>query len=172
MTKKEPREILKTEPSKAISPLGTAERWFDDLERWFEEDLRRPFSSMKPLWWPRFRAAEHEGIMPTVDIFEEGDDVVLKTELPGMKKEDIDVSMTANSVTISGEKKHEEKVEKKTITVWNAHMVPLPAVFGCRQKYKPIKLKQISKTEFLKSGYQRPKKPRVRKKDSNRMILE
>lgn len=113
MTKKEPREILKTEPSKAISPLGTAERWFDDLERWFEEDLRRPFSSMKPLWWPRFRAAEHEGIMPTVDIFEEGDDVVLKTELPGMKKEDIDVSMTANSVTISGEKKHEEKVEKK-----------------------------------------------------------
>jgi HSP20 family protein len=48
-----------------------------------------------------------------VDIFEEGSDVVVKAELPGMRKEDIDVKLTDNTVTISGEKKKEEKVEKK-----------------------------------------------------------
>lgn len=31
--------------------------------------------------------------IPTVDVFEEGDDVVVKTELPGMNKEDIDVKV-------------------------------------------------------------------------------
>ena len=54
-----------------------------------------------------------EEISPTVDIFEEGGDVVVKAELPGMRKEDIDVKLTENTVTISGEKKKEEKIEKK-----------------------------------------------------------
>jgi HSP20 family protein len=38
---------------------------------------------------------------------------VVKAELPGMKKEDIDVSLTEDTITISGEKKKEEKIEKK-----------------------------------------------------------
>jgi HSP20 family molecular chaperone IbpA len=48
-----------------------------------------------------------------VDIFEDGNDVVVKAELPGMKKEDIDVNISDDVITISGEKKSEEKVEKK-----------------------------------------------------------
>jgi HSP20 family molecular chaperone IbpA len=36
-----------------------------------------------------------------VDIFEEGDDVVV-AELPGMNKENIDVSLSGDAVTISG----------------------------------------------------------------------
>jgi HSP20 family protein len=39
--------------------------------------------------------------------------MVIKAEIPGMKKEDVNVSITGNTVTISGEKKQEEKVEKK-----------------------------------------------------------
>ncbi|MFH1026033.1 MAG: Hsp20/alpha crystallin family protein, partial [Nitrospirota bacterium] len=49
----------------------------------------------------------------SMDIFTEGDNVVVKAELPGMKKEDIDVSLTEDTITISGEKKKEEKIEKK-----------------------------------------------------------
>jgi HSP20 family protein len=52
-------------------------------------------------------------ISPSVDVFEEGDGVVVKAELPGMSREDIDVKVTDNIVTISGEKKKEEKIEKK-----------------------------------------------------------
>jgi len=38
---------------------------------------------------------------------------VVKAELPGMKKEDIDISLTEDTITLSGEKRKEEKVEKK-----------------------------------------------------------
>jgi len=113
MTKKESREVTRTEPARAISPFESPGRWFNELEKWFGEDLRPPFSFMRPAWIPRFRMTEREEIMPSIDIFEQGDDVVVKAELPGMKKEDINVSVTDNTVTITGEKKQEEKVEKK-----------------------------------------------------------
>jgi HSP20 family protein len=106
MAKQEPKELLKHEPSRAISP-------FETMERWFEEAFRRPFSLLGPSWLPRLRATEMEEAIPSVDIFEEGDNVVVKAELPGIKKEDVDVSMTDNVISISGEKKKEEKVERK-----------------------------------------------------------
>jgi HSP20 family protein len=106
MPKQEPKELLKREPSRAISP-------FETMERWFEEAFRRPFSLLGPTWLPRLRETEMEEVMPSVDIFEEGDNVVVKAELPGIRKEDIDVNMADNTVSISGEKKKEEKVERK-----------------------------------------------------------
>jgi HSP20 family protein len=106
MAKQEPKELLKHEPSRAVSP-------FETMERWFEEAFRRPFSLLGPSWLPRLRATEMEEAIPSVDIFEEGDNVVVKAELPGIKKEDVDVSMTDNVISISGEKKKEEKVERK-----------------------------------------------------------
>jgi HSP20 family protein len=68
---------------------------------------------LRPSWFPRVRFPEIEEITPTIDVFEEGDNVVVKAELPGMGKEDIDVKVTDDIITISGEKKKEEKVEKK-----------------------------------------------------------
>ncbi len=56
---------------------------------------------------------EPEEVAPSVDIFEEGSNVIVKAELPGMKKEEIRVDLTAATLTLSGEKKKEEKVERK-----------------------------------------------------------
>jgi HSP20 family protein len=52
-------------------------------------------------------------MIPAVDIYEEDDSIVAKVELPGMKKEDISVELNNGILKISGEKKREEKVEKK-----------------------------------------------------------
>ncbi|MEW6163240.1 MAG: Hsp20/alpha crystallin family protein [Nitrospirota bacterium] len=107
MAKKKSKELIKVEPTKALSPS-------EEMERWFEDFFRRPFSLMRPSWWfPRLRMPEIEEVTPSVDVFEEGNDVVVKAELPGMSKEDIDVKLTDDIITISGEKKKEEKVEKK-----------------------------------------------------------
>ncbi|HDH52958.1 MAG TPA: Hsp20/alpha crystallin family protein, partial [Nitrospirae bacterium] len=57
--------------------------------------------------------SEMEEIAPTVDIFEKDNNVVVKAEIPGMKKEDIEVNLTDDTITISGEKKKEDTVEKK-----------------------------------------------------------
>ncbi len=112
MVKKEKKELVKGEPTKAVTPFHEMERRFQEIEKRFEDYVRRPFSLM-PSWLPRLRMPEIEELSPSVDVLTEGDDVLVKAELPGMKKEDIDVSLTKDSITISGEKKKEEKVEKK-----------------------------------------------------------
>ena len=46
---------------------------------------------------------------PPVDIYEDDDEVVLKAELPGMKKEDIDVRVENNILTLHGQRKREKE---------------------------------------------------------------
>lgn len=105
MPRKETKELVKVEPIQALAP-------FEDKERWFEEAFsRRPFFFRS--WLPRLRFPEPMEITPSVDIYEEGDNVMLKAEIPGIKKEEIEVHLTDDTITISGEKKKEEKVERK-----------------------------------------------------------
>jgi len=47
-----------------------------------------------------------------VDMYETDDEVVVKTAVSGIKSENIDVSITGDVLTIKGETKAEEKVEK------------------------------------------------------------
>jgi len=67
-------------------------------------------------WWPErwFRADEMELKAPVIDIFEEKDDIVVKAELPGMAKEDIEVNLADHTLTIKGEKKKEEEVKEES----------------------------------------------------------
>jgi len=72
-----------------------------EIDRLFEE----PFGFLAP------STSFFEGWTPAVDIYEDKDKYTVKAELPGMKKEDIDVSLDGNTLTISGERKEEQ--EKK-----------------------------------------------------------
>ena len=96
----------KVESARSLFPM-------EEFERRFEDFFRRPFPFFGPPWWPRLKSPEMEEIVPSVDMFREGDDVVVKVELPGLKKEEIEVNLTEGTLTISGEKKKEKKVEKK-----------------------------------------------------------
>ena len=49
------------------------------------------------------------GWTPALDLYEDKDVYTLRVELPGMKKEDVEVSLHDGSVSISGERKSEEK---------------------------------------------------------------
>ena len=49
---------------------------------------------------------------PKVDIYETQENYVLNAELPGLKKEDISIDLNDNTLTLKGERKFEEKVEK------------------------------------------------------------
>ena len=48
---------------------------------------------------------------PVVDLYEDKDNVFVKAELPGLKREDIQVSLHDDALSISGERKGEQKVE-------------------------------------------------------------
>jgi HSP20 family protein len=105
MRKKESKDLIKVESARPVST-------FEEVERRFEDFFSRPFSMIAPPWLSVLKMAEGE-IAPSIDIYEENGDVVVKAELPGMKKEDIEVNLSEQTIALSGEKKKEEKVEKK-----------------------------------------------------------
>jgi HSP20 family protein len=84
------------------SPFLALER---ELEALFD-DFRRGFR------WPGLLSAAgplgHERI-PAFDVYEDGDDVVVTAELPGMSKEDIEVNLTDSTLTVKGEKKRQQE---------------------------------------------------------------
>lgn len=111
-----------THRSKAASTAGIQERKAEmgvfaplwEMERWFEESMSRPFFGMN---WTPFRNVFHElggyaEVIPAVDMFEEGNHLVVKAELPGITKDNLNLQIVDNSLIISGEKSTEEKVER------------------------------------------------------------
>jgi HSP20 family protein len=82
---------------------------FRDL-RSLQDEVNRLFSMNFP------RGGGQDEMMrgawtPSVDIFENKDQIVLEAELPGMKPEDVDISIENNVLTIHGERKFEKKDE-------------------------------------------------------------
>jgi HSP20 family protein len=47
---------------------------------------------------------------PAVDIFESGDDLVIRAEIPGVDKDDVDISVRNNSLTLRGERKRDQEI--------------------------------------------------------------
>jgi len=80
-------------------------RPFRELEEW-----ERRFDDLfgQPLWR---LPVEERGWMPALDVFEKEDRFVVKAELPGMKEDDIDVSVVGDTLSIKGEKKTETEVK-------------------------------------------------------------
>lgn len=86
------------------SPFGEMERMFDDF---FQRRL------LAPSWMPRLMFPDFTDVSTSVDMFEEGEDLIIKAEMPGLKKNEISIDFADDVVTISGEKKSEEKTERK-----------------------------------------------------------
>jgi HSP20 family protein len=59
---------------------------------------------------PLFRERE---VWPAIDISEDENAITVKAEVPGCKPEDIDISVQGSTLTISGEKKHEQEQKEK-----------------------------------------------------------
>ncbi len=91
-----------------------------DLVRWrpfrdlatMQEEMNRLFDRL----FERFpeRKEFGEGLWsPCVDISETKDEIVVTAEIPGMKKDDIKISLNDNILTLKGEKRQEKKVEEE-----------------------------------------------------------
>jgi HSP20 family protein len=94
-------------PTEVMPRWGEIDRWFDRLT---EDFWRRPFPSLLGERWP-FPMVSLKA--PSLDVFEEKDEIVVKADLPGMNKEEIEVTVTGDVVTIKGEKKKEEEIKEK-----------------------------------------------------------
>lgn len=96
--------------ARALSP-------FEEMDRMFENFLGRSWPrpwAHPPRWdlpaWPEMPAMNLR--MPKVDIVDQDNAVVVRAEVSGVKKEDLEISLGDNTVTIRGRTQHEEKEEK------------------------------------------------------------
>ena len=71
------------------------------------EEINRLFDS--PFGELTRRMDLFNGLTPALDLYEDTDNLIVKAELPGMKREEIDISVHDGTLTISGERKYEEK---------------------------------------------------------------
>ncbi|MDQ6621972.1 MAG: Hsp20/alpha crystallin family protein [Verrucomicrobiota bacterium] len=84
-----------------LSPWPTLDRW---------STLRHEIDSLLegPLWMTPMRQNQlFNGWTPALDIYQTNDDIVALVELPGMRKDDIEISLHDGMLTISGERKSE-----------------------------------------------------------------
>lgn len=100
--------VMPRRQAELLPRWGEMDRWFDRL---FEDFSRRSLPSLwRPeRWWP----TEAFMRIPAVDVFEEKDDVVVKAELPGLSKDEVQVQITGSTLTLKGEKKKKEEVKEE-----------------------------------------------------------
>jgi HSP20 family protein len=95
-------------PTRGLIPWSPF-REIEEMERRFDEVFGH---SLLPSIWRRL-PMEQMAWAPAIDVFEKGDKLVVKAEVPGMKEDDIHVSVEGDMLTIRGEKKTESEVKEE-----------------------------------------------------------
>ena len=98
----------------ALAPVANREKLAFDPFRNFEERMRRFFGEG---FDPFNKSAEESWSLatwsPTCDIYETDNEIVVKAELPEVKKEDVNVSIENNILTIRGERNLSEETKRE-----------------------------------------------------------
>ena len=71
----------------------------DEVNRLFEGSLFNGSSDVLNTW------------APALDVYEDKDNLFVTAELPGLKKEEIEISLHENTITVSGERRNEKKYD-------------------------------------------------------------
>jgi HSP20 family protein len=92
-------------------PFADLTRWERDMERMMDEFFDRRMRH----WWPErwFRSEDMLINAPLVDVFQEQDDIVVKADLPGVDKDNLDIQLTDHTLTIKGEKRKEDEIKEE-----------------------------------------------------------
>lgn len=91
------------------SPFRAFQRMTDEMDRLFEDfgfGRRRGAGSL----WPQAGA---QIWAPEVEVFQKNNELTIRADLPGLKREDVTVDITDREVTIEGERKHEREEERE-----------------------------------------------------------
>jgi HSP20 family protein len=82
---------------------------FDQLTN-LREELDRAFGSSLNSFFRPLGSLNRWN--PAVDVYQDKDQFTVYAELPGLKKEEIEISLNGETLTISGERKHEVNADK------------------------------------------------------------
>jgi HSP20 family protein len=86
-------------------PLGEMVSLRSAMDRLFED------SFISPLTW-RTISGTADGVTPPIDVYETDDQLIVTASLPGMKADDVEITMTGQTLTLRGEFKADEQISK------------------------------------------------------------
>jgi HSP20 family protein len=90
------------------SPFGNLfRRWSDEMDRAFENF---GFERLSP--WRQSTAGDSHWT-PQVEVFQRGNDLIVRADLPGLSKDDVQVDIADDVLTIHGERKQEHEDERE-----------------------------------------------------------
>jgi HSP20 family protein len=114
-----------TEQTRNIAPAGNGQRGLARREgRWDPSTLLDEFQQEMARFWnepfgawpvPRLwrRVAGPGRFMPRMDVYEKDNQLVVEAELPGLKREDVQVELEAGDLLIRGESRQEHEVREE-----------------------------------------------------------
>jgi HSP20 family protein len=84
------------------------------------EEVEREMARLAQMWtmrWPLFNRlmpfGESRPWAPTIDMFRKGNKLVLEMDLPGLKKEDVEVLLEDGDLVLKGKRQHDEEVDEQ-----------------------------------------------------------
>jgi HSP20 family protein len=93
--------LIKWKPRREYDPFAVMERLQDQINRAFNTSLGE---------WPSLSG--WGTAFPSVDVYHDKDNVIVTAEVPGLAEKDVDLTITGNTITLKGEKKHESEVKE------------------------------------------------------------
>jgi HSP20 family protein len=88
------------------SPLKELEDMRRDMDRLFDE-FTKP--ARRRRIWPKSEGL----VIPSIDLYDKKTDIVVKIELPGVRREDIDLTITKDTLMLKGEIKKDDDVQEE-----------------------------------------------------------
>ena len=106
---REQRSIARSNSAAFLSPFSLLHRFFvDDIGQLFDERGIGSASRTQP----RDGGMDRPAWDPKIDVIQRGNDLIVRTDLPGIKPDDVVVEISDDVITISGER-HQEKEEDR-----------------------------------------------------------
>lgn len=138
----------KTLARRERSELGELEPWntFRDMERMFRDFFLSPLPMLRRSWLAPELRRELE---PEIDLRETEHDFVLSAAIPGMSKDDIDINVTEDRITLSGERKTEEEKPGERMHIRQQSYGSFHASYVLPSDVKPGEVKATYKNGIL-----------------------
>ena len=128
-------DVVPVEKSRQTAPAMGANDPFAEMERFFNEPF--PGSWMRPWRWQMPALFNDPATFPMnrpkIDVIDRDNEVVVRAELPGVDRKDIEISLTENSASVKASISKEDEKEdgdyyrKETMRGEYARTVALPA---------------------------------------------
>lgn len=140
----EERKELAEAPSQRSMRSG-----FDDLF----DSFRSEFDDMMNFWWPmtpvRRRIRPTTVGYPISDIEDKGDHYELKADLPGVSKDDVDITVTNDTIEISGEQKKAKEEESENYLLRERRWASFKRSYGLPDEVLPDEAEAEMKNGIL-----------------------